>query len=79
MSMEMADEYRVKESMYRKCSFIALKIAISLPLLKDSTIFIQSIFLQLELCLCLFLRKENLSYWGTVATKCTTVAWITYK
>jgi len=76
----MTDKYRLKGSMYRKCSFIALKLAISLHLLKDSTIFIQNIFFTAwTVSVHLYAKRELVSYWGTVATKCTTVAWIAYK
>jgi hypothetical protein len=74
----MTDEYSFKERTYRMRSFIALKLAICLYLLKDSAMFIQ-FFLKLELCLCMFLQKEFVSYWGTVATKCTALPWIAYK
>lgn len=59
MSMEMTDEYRLKENMYRKCLFIVLKLAVSLHLIKHSKIFILNFFLQLELCLSMFMQKEN--------------------
>jgi len=80
MSMEMTDECRLKESVYRNCSFIALKLSISIQLLKDSTIFIQS-FSYNSKCAsaCICKKRELVSYWGTVATKCTTVAWIACK
>jgi hypothetical protein len=54
----MTDEYRLKESMYRKRSFIALKLAISLHLPKDSTIFIQSLFYGLN-CACAYFCKNR--------------------